>query len=293
MAGVVVHHEQVVAVLLAGQASLPGGERGWLEIERRDPGVDLVVVERLDGGQVGRGGRADEHGAIFPDDGRRPRDGAPLGCHDGPVPPQPQPPPIEPDIQDWTWVLDRPCPECGYVAGEVDPADLGRRLRDNAEQWPTVLAGPDAGRRPSDGVWSATEYACHVRDVHRVFGARVRLMLDHDDPAFENWDQDAAAVAERYDLADPAEVGPALVAAAGEVAAALRRRPGRWLGPHRPSQQRLGVHRLLAGPLPPPRRRPPPRGRAQGRVATVVVVIPDRGSSSQDRSGPFRVSQGR
>ncbi len=116
-------------------------------------------------------------------------------------------------------MLDRPCPECGYVAGDVDPADLGRRLRDNAAQWPGVLADPDAGRRPRDGVWSATEYACHVRDVHRVFAARVRLMLEHDDPAFDNWDQDATAVAERYDLADPAEVGPALGAAAGEVAA--------------------------------------------------------------------------
>ena len=21
---------------------------------------------------------------------------------------------IEPDTKDWTWVLDRPCPECGF-----------------------------------------------------------------------------------------------------------------------------------------------------------------------------------
>ena len=116
-------------------------------------------------------------------------------------------------------MLDSPCPECGFVAGDVDPGDLGRRFRENADGWPAVLAAPDAGRRPSDGVWSPVEYACHVRDVHRVFAARLRLMLEQDDPAFDNWDQDATAVDERYDLADPADVGPALVVAAGEVAA--------------------------------------------------------------------------
>ena len=196
---------------------------------------------------------------------------------------------IEPDTQDWTWVLDRPCPECGYVAGDVDPADLGRRLRDNAAQWPGVLADPDAGRRPRDGVWSATEYACHVRDVHRVFAARVRLMLEHDDPAFDNWDQDATAVAERYDLADPAEVGPALVAAAGEVAAVYDgvQAAGWDRTGHRSNGSSFTV--VLAGPLPPPRRRPPPRGRARGRVATVVVVIPDRGAAARK----MRASQGR
>ncbi len=44
-------------------------------------------------------------------------------------------------------------------------------------------------------------------------------MLAHDDPEFVNWDQDAAAVAERYDLAVASEVGPALLAAATEAAA--------------------------------------------------------------------------
>ncbi len=116
-------------------------------------------------------------------------------------------------------MLDRPCPECGLVAAEVDPADLGSRLRADAAAWLAVLAAPGSTTRPAPGVWSATEYACHVRDVHRLFAARVGLMLAHDDPEFANWDQDATAVAERYDLADPDEVGPALLAAATEAAA--------------------------------------------------------------------------
>ena len=44
-------------------------------------------------------------------------------------------------------------------------------------------------------------------------------MLEQDEPTFANWDQDVTAVEERYDLQDPAVVGPELVAAAEAVAA--------------------------------------------------------------------------
>ena len=49
-------------------------------------------------------------------------------------------------------------------------------------------------------------------------------MLAEDDPRFANWDQDATAVEERYDLQDPAEVGPALVDGGGGGRGGLRRR---------------------------------------------------------------------
>ena len=39
-----------------------------------------------------------------------------------------------------------------------------------------------------------------------ITAGRLDLMLTQTDPHFENWDQDATAVAERYDLADPAVV---------------------------------------------------------------------------------------
>lgn len=141
---------------------------------------------------------------------------------------------IEPDTQDWTWVLTTPCPDCGYDAADVDVAGVGDRIRANAALWPVVLAGPSPTRRPRPDTWSPTEYACHVRDVHTVFAERLRLMLTHDDPRFADWDQDATALEQRYDRADPAEVGPAVVAAADAVAALYdavpphqRDRPGR------------------------------------------------------------------
>jgi hypothetical protein len=125
---------------------------------------------------------------------------------------------IEPDGKDWTWVLERPCPECGFVASGVDVATLGTAFRENAASWATALAGPGVAARPRGDVWSVLEYACHVRDVHRLFDERVRLMLGADEPRFANWDQDETAVTERYDEQDPAVVGPDLVAAAGAVA---------------------------------------------------------------------------
>lgn len=125
---------------------------------------------------------------------------------------------IEPDTKDWTWVLSAACPECGFVAADVDVARVGDAVRANAALWPVVLGGPEPGRRPRPGTWSVIEYACHVRDVHRVFAGRVALMLDHDGPHFASWDQDATALEERYDLADPAVVGLELVEAADLVA---------------------------------------------------------------------------
>jgi hypothetical protein len=125
---------------------------------------------------------------------------------------------IVPDDKDWTWVLERPCPECGFDPGAVEPGTVAARLLQAATQFRDVLGRPDATRRPGPDVWSPTEYGCHVRDVNRVFAARVRLMLEQDDPLFENWDQDRAAIEDRYDLRTPAEVADELARSAAEVA---------------------------------------------------------------------------
>ena len=55
--------------------------------------------------------------------------------------------------------------------------------------------------------------------VNELFARRLQQMLAEDDPAFENWDQDATAVEQAYDLQDPGEVGTTLVERAAEVAA--------------------------------------------------------------------------
>jgi DinB superfamily len=127
---------------------------------------------------------------------------------------------IVPDAKDWTWVLDRTCPECSFDTRSFPRAAVPQLLRDNAAAWSALLAGPvDLRRRPRPGVWSPLEYACHVRDVCRIYTYRLDLMLSQDDPTFPNWDQDATAVAERYAEQDPATVRQELTVAAEKLAA--------------------------------------------------------------------------
>ena len=126
---------------------------------------------------------------------------------------------IEPDAKDWTWVVDRPCRDCGFDPATVAPGDLPGLLLENTRGWYPVLADADFAVRPAPHVWSRLEYACHVRDVHRILAERVRLMLAEDDPEFESWDQDAMALDEVYGEQDPAVVGTALVERGAEAAA--------------------------------------------------------------------------
>jgi hypothetical protein len=142
--------------------------------------------------------------------------GVGAGCQDVAVS---SPESITPDTKDWTWVLERPCPECGLDAAAVARDELGTAIRENAAGWPAVLGAPTAAERPRPDVWSPTEYACHVRDVHDLFGERVQLMLADDGAQFANWDQDETAVAQRYDLQEPGAVSGELLAAAERVAA--------------------------------------------------------------------------
>ena len=64
--------------------------------------------------------------------------------------------------------------------------------------WVDRLRRPGVAQRPRPDVWSTLEYGCHVRDVHRIFAERVRLMLTQDEPRFPNWDQDETAVTDDY-----------------------------------------------------------------------------------------------
>lgn len=127
---------------------------------------------------------------------------------------------IEPDIKDWTWVLERPCPDCGFDPAGVRRDDIGPRVRANGALWPPLLAAPTAAQRPAPTRWSVLEYACHVRDVHRVFVERLALLLERDDPLFANWDQDVTAAEGRYAEQEPAAVADELVTAAEQAARA-------------------------------------------------------------------------
>lgn len=125
---------------------------------------------------------------------------------------------IVPDDKDWTWVLERPCPECGFDTRAFEVTEVGDLIRANASAWQRVLASPDAAQRPSPDRWSPLEYACHVRDVFRLFAERLDLMLTEDGPHYANWDQDATAIEDDYAGQSPVAVAVELTRAGAALA---------------------------------------------------------------------------
>ena len=110
--------------------------------------------------------------------------------------------PIVPDDKNWTWVLERACPDCGFDARAFDPTGVRVAVEANAARWRVLLADPRAAQRPD----------------HRPARTLVALLTEVG-PTFANWDQDATAVKERYERQNPADVAGELRAAAGMLSA--------------------------------------------------------------------------
>ncbi len=137
--------------------------------------------------------------------------------------------PIIPDEKDWTWVLARPCPECGFDASSVTPATAATTIPALLPRWQQTLKRADADVRPDDSTWSVLEYAAHVRDVLDVFEGRLELMLSEDNPTFPNWDQDRAALDGNYASLDPVQVSADLVQNGEDATAAFAAvQPEQW-----------------------------------------------------------------
>lgn len=147
---------------------------------------------------------------------------------------------------DYTQVQREPCPVCGHDVASVPPSDLAPALIEAARRWTEFIAAvldhPDGVRdlrvRPSDDVWSAVEYACHVRDVLSVFARRVETTLLTTDPEYGWWDHEAAVDDDHYAEQDPVAVADDITEGATELAHLVRR-----LGPAELTRTgtRLGV----------------------------------------------------
>lgn len=143
--------------------------------------------------------------------------------------------------RDWTRSQFERCPDCGADASLVTDAELGTELQREVAAWGRLMASadPQAVRiRPSTEVWSALEYACHVRDVLPVMAQRIERIRVEDDPVLGWWDHEAAVVDDRYNEQVPVLVIEAMTTharsfaetlnrvAAGEWDARAERRPG-------------------------------------------------------------------
>ena len=69
----------------------------------------------------------------------------------------PMPTAIVPDTKDWTWTLQRPCPDCGFDARTRGRRPTSRRPPSpSTSPWTAVLQRPEAAQRPApDGLVTA------------------------------------------------------------------------------------------------------------------------------------------
>ena len=112
-----------------------------------------------------------------------------------------------------------------YADVSVDDAveklrSFGRRYRAPLTRF---LAGEDGDailrQRPEEGVWSALEYAGHVRDAIRFNGYLARRTLEEDRPTLPAPNPDKAAADNNYNDEDPAEVTAGIDERASKLAA--------------------------------------------------------------------------
>lgn len=101
---------------------------------------------------------------------------------------------------------DYTCAECGFVFGDIDPTVVGDLLSAIAEQARTIVAARDAttlAARPVAGMWSVTEYLCHLRDVYVATTIRLYRARTEDRPMLEPLFNDVRAERFRYNEREP------------------------------------------------------------------------------------------
>lgn len=117
--------------------------------------------------------------------------------------------------------MDR-CGECGYVYGSVAIGDLPDELRAIADRYRDAILDPAleglVRLRPAPDVWSALEYACHVRDVLLSQRDRAILALIEDTPTYPRMYRDERVFLAGYQREPVVEVAGELAMAANLMA---------------------------------------------------------------------------
>jgi DinB superfamily len=109
------------------------------------------------------------------------------------------------------------CRECGFSDELVALDTIAGRLRSFGARFCDALAdvGPaTATRRPEPTVWSALEYACHVRDVFLIQRERAVLAQVEDNPRTARMNRDERVAVCRYDAQSVPDVLDQLAMAA-------------------------------------------------------------------------------
>jgi hypothetical protein len=90
--------------------------------------------------------------------------------------------------------------------GDRDPISV---LETSVREFEALIAGiadHDIRRREQPGRWSIIQVLSHLADSEVVQAYRLRMVLAHDKPTIQAYDQDAWATRLRYDETDPTTV---------------------------------------------------------------------------------------
>jgi hypothetical protein len=129
------------------------------------------------------------------------------------------------------------CDECGFEYESLAGADVPAAVRAFAKRYRAPLTrflpGEDGDwlvrQRPEPHVWSALEYAAHVRDVFASYADWIPQCLAQERPLLEGPPPDELADQRRYNEDDPVGVADALAANAERLAATIEAVPdGGW-----------------------------------------------------------------
>ena len=131
--------------------------------------------------------------------------------------------------------MSRPCDECSFD-WDVAVDGLFRMLASFPDGYRARLnrfrQAPDSGavrRRPSPVMWSALEYAVHVRDVIEFYADRIDRVLNEDRPQLTGADFSSMPERRGYLEEDPALVVDEIARSWVVVEALLRSLPAdRW-----------------------------------------------------------------
>jgi S-DNA-T family DNA segregation ATPase FtsK/SpoIIIE len=104
------------------------------------------------------------------------------------------------------------CDVCGFTYATVGAAAVPSAIRSLASRYATRLLAEDeriddlTRMRPRPDVWSALEYACHLRDVVLVQRERLYLALVEDCPSFKPMYREQRTVLGHHNQQDRARV---------------------------------------------------------------------------------------
>jgi hypothetical protein len=84
------------------------------------------------------------------------------------------------------------------LLGDRDPLEVQENLLDQLRARLTEVDDATLRRPEREGKWSVVEVVLHLADTEIVYGYRLRMVLSHDTPEIQPYDQDRWADGLRY-----------------------------------------------------------------------------------------------